>query len=292
MTGSGRTVTGAWPFRGYDCRVGKKGKATAAGGPVPGQPTSARLYDYLLGGRDNFAIERSYGERIIASVPEVPAGVQAQRAVLRRVTRYLVADAGIRQLIDIGTGLPAEDNVHEIAQGVDPATRVVYLDNDPVVVLHAKARLAENPAIIAVQGDLRDPAGITGNPAVRAHLDWNRPIGLLMCGVLIHVMDDEGPAELTAALIDALPSGSYVFIQHLLDVDHPATARMKQFMLQALGQVQFRTMDQVRSLFCGLELVEPGLVPVPQWRPDEDDPELEGRPGPLGLACAGLARKP
>jgi hypothetical protein len=271
--------------------VRKKGKTAAAGGHVPAQPTSARLYDYLLGGRDNFSVDRHYGDSIVASVPAVPAGVQAQRAVLRRVTRYLVEDAGIRQLLDIGTGLPAEENVHEIAQGIDPATRVVYLDNDPTVVVHAQARLAENAATIVVQGDLRDPAGITGHPVIRAHLDWDQPIGLLMCGVLIHVMDNEGPAELTAALIDALPSGSYVFIQHLLDVDDPAAARIKQFMRQALGRVQFRTLDQVRTLFGGLELVEPGLVPVPQWRPDEDGPE-EGKPGPLGLACAGLARKP
>lgn len=225
-------------------------------------------------------------------MPEVPAGVSAQRAVLGRVTRYLVADAGIRQLLDIGTGMPARDNVHEIAQRIHPATRVVYLDNDPTVVVHAQARLAKNPATVAIQGDLRDPAGITGHPVVRAHLDWNRPIGLLLCGVLIHVMDDERPAELTAALIDALPSGSYVFIQHLLDADVPAAAQMKQFMVRALGRIQFRTMDQVRELFGGLELVEPGLVPVPKWRPDEDDPVPEGGAGPLGLACAGLARKP
>ena len=127
---------------------------------------------------------------------------------------------------------------------------------------------------------------------MRGHLDWNRPIGLLLCGVLIHVMDEERPAELVAALIDALPPGSYVFIQHLLDVDVPAAAPMKQFLVQALGKIQFRTMDQVRELFCGLEFVDPGLVPVPEWRPDEDGPVTEGGPGPLGLACAGLARKP
>jgi hypothetical protein len=204
----------------------------------------------------------------------------------------LVADAGIRQLLDIGTGLPARDNVHEIAQRIDPATRVVYLDNDPVVVVHAQARLANNPATVAIHGDLRDPAGITGHPVVRAHLDWNRPIGLLLCGVLIHIMDDERPAQLIAALINALPSGSYVFIQHLLDSNEPAAAQMKQFMVQALGRIQFRTLDQVRELFGSLELVEPGLVPVPQWRPDEDDQGRDSGPRPLGLACAGLARKP
>jgi hypothetical protein len=271
--------------------VGKTRKSASAS-HVPAQPSSARIYDYLLGGRDNFVVDRSLGRRIVEAVPEVPAGVRAQRAVLRRVVRYLVADAGIGQLLEIGAGLPAEENVHEVAQRIDPATRVIYVDNDPAVVAHARARLAVNPATIAVEGDVRDPAAITGHLAVRAHLDWTRPIGLLLSGVLIHVMDDERPAELTAALIDALPSGSYVYIHHLLDLDHPATIQIKQFMEQALGRVQFRTFDQVRELFGGLELVEPGLVPVPDWRPDEDSPARDGEPRPLGLACAGVARKP
>lgn len=222
----------------------------------------------------------------------MPAGVRAQRAVLRRVVRYLVAEAGIRQLIEIGSGLPAGENVHEVAQRIDPATRVVYVDNDEVVIAHAHARLAVNPVTVAVVGDFRDPGAIIDNPAVRSHLDWTKPIGLLLCGILIHIMDDERPAELTAALVDALPSGSYVFIQHLLDLDHPATAQIKRFMTQTLGRVQFRTFDQVRELFDGLEFVEPGLVPVPDWRPDEDELPLESGPRALGLACAGVARKP
>ncbi len=259
---------------------------------VPAQSSSARLYDFFLGGKDNYGIDKFHGQQIVSKVPGVPAGVSAQRAVLRRVVRYLVADAGIRQLIEIGAGLPAAENVHEIAQRIDPATRVVYVDNDEVVISHANAWLAVNPATVAVAGDFRDPGGITGNPVVRSHLDWTEPIGLLLCGILIHVMDDEQPAALTAALVDALPSGSYVFIQHLLELEHPATAQIKQFMTQTLGRVQFRTLDQVRELFGGLELVEPGLVPVPDWRPDEDDLAPESGPRALGLACAGVARKP
>jgi S-adenosyl methyltransferase len=157
-----------------------------------------------------------------ATVPEVPAGVRAQRALLRRVVRYLVADEGIGQLLDVGAGLPTNENVHQIAQGIDPSVRVVYVDNDPVVVAHGKAMLAENPATVVVEGDLRDPGAIIGHPLVRTHLDWTRPIGLLLSGVLHQVMDFERPAELTAALIRALPCGSYVFIQHLLDLDDPA----------------------------------------------------------------------
>jgi hypothetical protein len=258
---------------------------------VPDKSSSARLYDYLLGGRDNFLVDQSNGQAIATMVPEVPAGVRAQRAVLGRVVRYLVADAGIRQLLEIGAGLPTEENVHEVAQRIDPATRVVYVDNDPAVVAHARARLAVNRATVAVEGDFRDPARVIGHPEVRAHLDWTKPVGLLLCGVLIHVTDDERPAELTASLIDALPSGSYVFIHHLLDLDHPATRHMKEFLTKTLGRVQFRALDQVRELFGGLELVEPGLVPVPDWRPDKDTLSREAGPRPLGLACAGVARK-
>jgi hypothetical protein len=260
---------------------------------MPSRPHPARLYDYLLGGKDNYATDRAAADGIVLSVPEVPAGVRAQRAVLRRAVRYLVAEAGVRQLLEIGTGLPASENVHQVAQRIDPATRVVYVDNDPVVLAHAKALLAENPATAVAEGDLRDPAGIIGHPVVRAHLDWTRPIGLLLCGIMHQIMDDERPAELTAALIGALPSGSYVFIQHLLDVDDQASVKLKEFMARSFGRVQFRTLDQVRELFAGLELVEPGLVRVPDWRPDEEAAAEAERPfAALGLACAGVARKP
>lgn len=270
--------------------MGKRAK-TPPSGVVPSRPNVARVYDYLLGGKDNFAVDRTYGQRI-ATLPGVIVGVRAQRALLGRVVRYLVADAGIRQLLDIGAGLPAEDNVHQIAQRVDPATRVVYVDNDPIVLAHAKALLVENPAVAVAEGDLRDPAGIIGHPVVRAHLDWTRPIGLLLSGILHHIIDDERPAQLTAELIGALPSGSYVFIHHLLDIDHPAAVHLRQFLERAFGRTQFRTADQVRELFCGLELVEPGLVRVSEWRPDEDAVAGPGQPAPLGLACAGVARKP
>jgi trans-aconitate methyltransferase len=218
--------------------------------------------------------------------------VRGQRALLGRVVRYLVADAGIRQLLDIGAGLPTEENVHQIAQRVDPAARVVYVDNDPVVLTHARALLAENPAVAVVEGDLRNPARITGHPLVRAHLDWTRPIGLLLSGILHQITDDERPAQLTAQLIDALPSGSYVFIHHLLDRDGPGANHLKKLMARAFGRAQFRTFDQVREMFGGLELVEPGLVRTFEWRPDEDARAGQDGPAPLGLACAGVARKP
>ena len=260
---------------------------------VLSRPNAARVYDYLLGGKDNFAADRTFGQRVTAMVPGVRAGVRAQRDALGRVVRYLVAEAGIRQLLDVGAGLPTEENVHQIAHRVDPATRVVYVDNDPVVLSHARALLVDSPATAVADGDLRYPGTIIGHPVVRAHLDWTRPIGLLLSGILHQVMDDERPAQLTAELIGALPSGSYVFIQHLLDIEDPAAATLKQFMARAFGRIQFRTADQVRGLFCGLELVEPGLVPVPRWRPDAGATETDQPLDPaLRLACAGLARKP
>lgn len=174
----------------------------------PAQPHIARVYDYLLGGKDNFAADRAMADRIIESLPTVQVGVRAQRSVLGRVVRYLVEEAGVRQLIDIGSGLPTADNVHEIAQRINPATRVIYVDNDPVVLSHAKALLADDVTTIAVNGDLRFPQSILGHPDVLQHLEWDRPIGLLLCGILHHILDEEKPAEAMDALTHALPSGS------------------------------------------------------------------------------------
>jgi hypothetical protein len=252
------------------------------------RPHVARVYDYLLGGKANFEADRGVGDRMLASIPAVQLGVRAQRDVLGRVVRYLVGEAGLRQLLDIGSGLPTADNVHEIARRVDPDTRVVYLDHDPIVRSHAEALLADDVSTFVVDGDLRDPAGILANPDVRKHLDWEQPIGLLMCGILHYVLDEERPADVVATLYEALPSGSYVFIHHLLATEDPAAAVLQEQMRTGLGRAQFRTMDQVRDLFDGLELVEPGLVLVPDWRPDpptvRDHPVLE-------MACVGVARK-
>jgi hypothetical protein len=210
--------------------------------------------------------------------------------VLGRVVRYLVAEAGLRQLLDIGSGLPTAENVHEIAQHVEPSTRVVYLDHDPIVLSHAKALLADDKATFAVGGDLRDPAGIVADPEVRELLAWDQPIGLLMCGILHYILDEENPADIVAQLYRVLPSGSYVFIHHLLQLDDPASATLQEQMRKGVGRAQFRTLDQVRVLFDGLELVEPGLVLVPDWRPDPGTPDVRQHPV-LQMACAGVARK-
>lgn len=260
------------------------------GGFVPVRPSPARLYDYLLGGRGNYKVDRAVGDVGIAMIPDLQLGVRAQREALARVVRFLVRDAGVRQLLDIGTGLPTEQNVHQVAQRFDPATRVVYVDNDPVILAYAKALLVENPATVVMEGDIRDPGAIVTSPVARGHLDWDEPIGLLLCGILYHVMESDGAGEIVTALVDALPSGSYVFIHHLLATEDPLSVKLRKFLESTFGRVQFRTLDQVRSLFRGLELVEPGLVPVADWRPDSPvTPELAAI---ASLACAGVARKP
>jgi len=255
------------------------------------RPHIARVYDYLLGGKDNFAADRAVADQIIAQLPAVQVGVRAQRDVLGRVVRYLVGEVGIGQLLDIGSGLPTAENVHQIAQDIDPSTRVVYLDNAPVVLSHARALLADNQVTFAVEGDLRDPEAILADPAIRKHLDWDRPIGLLLCGILHYILDEDDPAGLVATLYRALPPGSYVFIHHLLDSEDPASATLQAAMQKGLGRTQFRTFAQIRKLFTGLELVEPGVVLVPDWRPDPGTPGVIHHPV-LKLAAAGVARKP
>jgi hypothetical protein len=254
------------------------------------RPHVARVYDYLLGGKDNFAADRAVGDKIIASLPAVQVGVRAQRDVLGRVVRYLVGEVGIGQLLDIGSGLPTAENVHEIAQQIEPAARVVYVDNDPVVLSHARALLADNTTTFAAEADLKDPAGLLATPDVRDNLDWDRPIGLLLCGILHYMLDEDKPAELVARLYDALPSGSYVFIHHMLASDDPASATLQAEMQRGLGRTRFRTFAQITELFGDLELVEPGLVLVPDWRPYSSTPTVRQH-RVLGLAAAGVARK-
>jgi len=257
----------------------------------PSQPHISRIYDYLLGGKDNYAVDRAVGDRIIATVPTIQMGVRAQRALLGRVVRCLVGEAGLRQLIDIGSGLPTADNVHQIAQRVAPDCKVAYVDNDPVVLTHARALLADDVATIVVAGDVREPKAIMDNPAIRSHFDWDQPIGLLLCGILHYILDSERPSELTESLCAALPSGSYVFIHHLLDSGDPVVAELQEAMRSGMETISFRTKDQIMSFFGGLGLVPPGLVLVPEWRPEADTLTADAHPV-LKLACAGVARKP
>ena len=267
-----------------------------AGGCVGSQidvsrPNIARVYDYLLGGKDNFDADRELGEKIKKASPGVRLGVEQQRAVLRRAVRHLVGEAGIRQIIDLGSGLPTAGNVHEVALEVSPGTRVVYVDNDPVVLAHARALMADNMTTIAIGGDIRRPAEILDDSELNDLIDLEQPVGLLLCGILHHILDDEDPAGITAAYRSALPSGSYVFIHHLVANGDPGVAAIQAELQRGTGRGQFRPIEQIEQFFEGLELVEPGIVSVAQWRPQPDTPTVDANPV-LRLAVAGLGRKP
>ncbi|WP_243639779.1 SAM-dependent methyltransferase [Streptacidiphilus pinicola] len=257
-------------------------------------PNIARVYDYLLGGKDNFESDRALGDRIAQALPQVHLGVQQQRAVLRRVVDFLVREAGLRQLIDIGSGLPTAENVHQVAQRSAPETHVVYVDNDPAVLAHARALLADNKQTVVTDGDLRHPAELLADPVLRAHIDFERPVGLLLCGILHYVLDDEDPYRVVRALVDELPSGSYVFVHHLItagpEVDAD-TAQAEAMLRQGVGRGQFRTSAEVAAFLDGLELVPPGVVTVAEWRPDDETPSHDAHPV-LRLAAVGVARKP
>ncbi|MFB9840223.1 SAM-dependent methyltransferase [Actinoallomurus acaciae] len=255
------------------------------------RPSIARVYDYLLGGKDNFTPDRELGDQIKKALPEVHLGVRAQRMVLGRAIRYLVGEAGIRQLVDIGSGLPTAGNVHEVARSIAPETHVVYADNDPIVLAHARALLAGSSGVAVIDRDLREPERLLEAPELRAEIDFDRPIGLLLCGIVHYVSDEEDPAGLIARLVAALPSGSHVFLHHLVEAGTPGEKAAEEAMRQGMGRGFFRTPAQVREFLHGLELVEPGLVRVPDWRPNGTEDSAEEHPV-LRLAVAAIGRKP
>jgi S-adenosyl methyltransferase len=248
----------------------------------------ARIYDYWLGGKDNFAADRKAAEQAIAAYPGVATGARANRQFLARAVRYLAADAGIRQFLDIGTGIPAANNTHEVAQAAAPESRVVYVDYDPVVLIHARALLASNDTgrVDYLDADLRDTDTIL-EQASRT-LDYSRPVAIMLIAILHAIGDDDDPYEIVAKLIDALPRGSYLALTHVAsDIDPEqiaeATARLNQLSHQ---HFTLRDHAQVLRFFDGLELLEPGVVPVQEWRASE----LETRYG--SAMWGGVGRKP
>jgi len=237
----------------------------------------ARVYNYWLGGKDNFAADREAAELVISSYPTILASVRAQRDFLGRAVEYLVAQAGIRQFLDIGTGLPTASNTHEVAQLVAPESRVVYVDNDPIVLAHARALLASDPqgSTAYLDADLRNTAEILAEAAQT--LDFSQPIAVMLIGVLHCIPDADDPAGLVGRLLDAVPPGSYLAIAHPASDIHAsqigaATKRLNQVMADP---VTMRSHDQVARLLDGLDLVEPGLVQVHRWRADPADPDSE-----------------
>jgi hypothetical protein len=227
----------------------------------------ARVYDYWLGGKDNFAADREAAERVLAVAPGLRFRVRANRAFLRRATEFL-AKSGIRQFLDIGTGIPTADNTHEVAQRAAPEARVVYVDNDPVVLLHASALLRSTAegATQYLQADLREPEKILDQ--AEELLDFRRPVAVMLLGVLHLIQDSEDPWSIVAQLMTPMPSGSYLTISHPAIDTHRAQTEAQRVYNQNVSTPQtLRTRDEVARFFTGLELVEPGLVQVHQWRP-------------------------
>jgi SAM-dependent methyltransferase len=251
--------------------------------PIPAdQPTDgpsiARVYDYLLGGSHNFAADQEAARQFLARWPDAPVTMRANRAFLGRAVRYLAAEAGIRQFLDIGSGIPTIGNVHEIAQRAAPDAHVAYVDDEEVAILHSRAILARNHSAIAIQADLRRPAEILGNPQLRELLDLSQPVALLLVAVLHFFPDSEALAALVAELREALAPGSYVVISHgSTDGQAPHVAEAMGHYNQTTAPFQPRSYAAVRAFFNGLELVDPGLVPVPLWRPDQGQDATDDR---------------
>ena len=248
----------------------------------------ARVYDYWLGGKDNFAADRIAGDRVLAATPGLRYRVRANRAFLGRTVRYLAAEAGIRQFLDLGTGIPSADNTHEVAQGIAPDSRVVYVDNDPIVLRHAQAlmRGTREGATTYMEADLRDPGPILAQAAVT--LDFSQPVAVMLLGVLHLVSDAEDPWGLVATLMDGVPLGSYLVISHpALDISEAQAEGQRVYNQNVSTAQTLRTRDEVARFFTGLEFVPPCLVQVHQWHPDPEDDAPEGTVSAHG----GVARK-
>jgi hypothetical protein len=250
-------------------------------------PQTARIWNYLLGGKDNYAVDREVGDQIEAAVPEIVQNARLSRDFLVRSVRYLTGQAGIRQFLDIGTGLPTADNTHEVAQAVAPETRIVYVDNDPLVLAHARALLTSTPegATAYVDADLRDPEPILRDAA--RTLDFSQPVGLMLMGILGHIGDDDEARAIVRTLLDALPSGSYLALYDGSDTSPAVVEAARIWNQSANPQYHLRSPERISRFFDGLTMVEPGVVSVTRWRPEPDEadrPEID--------QYCGVGRKP
>ncbi len=262
--------------------------------PKPKLDTSvahtARVWNYWLGGKDNYKVDREVAEELAETFPGIRDSARQARQFLFRAIRYLVAEQGIRQFLDVGTGLPTANNTHEIAQGMVPQARIVYVDNDPLVLVHARALLTSDPegATDYIDADVRDPDTILREAA--RTLDFTQPIGLIMQGILGQIPDSDHPHEIVGRFLGALPSGSYLALSDGTDADQvlvEATVAYNQNPDNA-SPYHLRSYEQITRFFDGLELVEPGVVPPPRWRPD---PSAWADPTEI-IDYAGVGRKP
>jgi hypothetical protein len=266
-------------------------------------PSTARIYDYLLGGHENYKVDREAAKNMVAAVPDSPTAVRSNRAFLCRAVRFLAGEAGITQFIDIGSGLPTQLNVHQVAHGIRPDARVVYVDYDPLVNAFGNALLSTTETVSFARRDLRLPGEVLGDPQVRKLIDFTKPVAVLLIAMLQFIDEEEDPDGIVATLLEALPSGSYVAISHVLD--EPRTRVIADVQQRANTHAWTpRSADRIRAFFDGLELVEPGLSVACRWRQDPDTPMLP-RPADLPILLnpdgteqdvewllAGIGRKP
>lgn len=256
------------------------------------RPSAARMYDYLLGGHHNFAIDRDAAEAAIAIYPDFALIMQANRTFLRRAVQFLI-EQGIDQFLDIGSGIPTSGNVHQVAQQANPSARVVYVDNDPIAVAHSTAMLRDVPSATILEADIRDTRVVLEHPTTRALLDSGRPVALLLVALLHFVVDDEQASRVVHELTAALPRGSYVVISHATGegMTEATVQRLEQLYEHSSNALKTRSRAEVQRYFEGLELVPPGLVLGPRWRPEDPDDLLVSEPE-RSSTLVGVARKP
>ncbi|ADB31003.1 protein of unknown function DUF574 [Kribbella flavida DSM 17836] len=258
------------------------------------QPTIARVYDALLGGKDNFAADREGAATYLKYVPDAGRCAIDNRAALVRGVQYLAREAGIDQFLDIGSGLPTQKNTHQAAQEINPDAKVVYVDIDPIVLAHGRALLATNKSTIVVTADLRKPQEILANEEIRALLDFSRPVALMIVGIHMHFHDDELPDEWVRTLMDAMVPGSYLFITDFVDTGDPLQKSMEQAGLESLGNGWIRTPERIEQHFLGMPLVPPGLDFLERWNPadpDADVPDADELLPYQRILMAGIAKK-
>jgi hypothetical protein len=257
-------------------------------------PNVARIYDYILGGKDNFAADRRAAQQLLAALPDIGGVVRDNRSFIGRVVRFLAGEAGIRQFLDLGAGLPTQNCVHEMAHAIAPDARVVYVDNDPVVCSHGQALLGSGDTVGVVLGDLRRPADILGNPEVLAKLDFSQPVGVLCVCALHFVPEEEKPHQIIAEYRDHLAPGSYLAITHGITAETPENdpdgviESVTNVYQNASAQIHVRSTKEIERFFTGFEIIEPGLVWTANWRPDPGT-RPAGRPDSL---YGGVGRKP
>ena len=250
-------------------------------------PHPARVYDWLLGGKDNFGPDRDVGERLVSAVPDIQDLVRRNREFIHRAVRYLVHEQHIEQIIDVGTGIPTAPAVHEVAREINPDVRVAYVDNDPIVLAHDRALLSREEGVVTFLGDLLDPASVLDQPDVRRLIDFRQPVAVLFAAVFHFITDDQDPQAIVAAYRERMAHGSAMVVSHL-STSHRSRSEVEEFQrnYQTSAPLVFRRDTEIMELFEGFSLVDPGLVTLHEWRPDSDDPPQDG--GSWATAAVGL----